>query len=135
LQPFRRISGFFGALFSRLREETFLQAPLVGNQLRDFGHQIRIAGAMMSTWSPSGSKGPRWNQRFPRSVRAVEIKPILNAKTTLMRSSSYETDCWGFGCRIIEMLTGVSPWYGEFYLVFLLKVECNQRNIKVDIFC
>lgn len=26
---------------------------------------------------------------------------------------SYETDCWGFGCSIIEMLTGVSPWHGK----------------------
>lgn len=40
---------------------------------------------------------------------------------------SYETDCWGFGCSIIEMLTGVSPWYGksadEIYNAVVLRHE------------
>uniref|UniRef100_A0A5B6ZUM7 Putative E3 ubiquitin-protein ligase KEG n=2 Tax=Davidia involucrata TaxID=16924 RepID=A0A5B6ZUM7_DAVIN len=26
---------------------------------------------------------------------------------------SYETDSWGFGCSIIEMLTGIQPWCGK----------------------
>ncbi|XP_027189484.1 protein KINASE OF THE OUTER CHLOROPLAST MEMBRANE 1 isoform X3 [Cicer arietinum] len=26
---------------------------------------------------------------------------------------SFETDSWGFGCTIIEMLTGNQPWYGH----------------------
>lgn len=26
---------------------------------------------------------------------------------------SFETDSWGFGCCIVEMLTGVHPWYGR----------------------
>eukprot|EP01018_Ginkgo_biloba_P036080 Gb_12757 [translate_table: standard] len=26
---------------------------------------------------------------------------------------SYETDSWGFGCSILEMFTGVRPWYGK----------------------
>ncbi|KAA8521580.1 hypothetical protein F0562_012253 [Nyssa sinensis] len=26
---------------------------------------------------------------------------------------SYETDSWGFGCSIVEMLTGIQPWYGK----------------------
>lgn len=25
---------------------------------------------------------------------------------------SFETDSWGFGCTIVEMLTGNQPWYG-----------------------
>lgn len=25
---------------------------------------------------------------------------------------SFETDSWGFGCTILEMLTGNQPWYG-----------------------
>lgn len=26
---------------------------------------------------------------------------------------SYETDSWGFACSIIEMLTGMPPWFGK----------------------
>lgn len=26
---------------------------------------------------------------------------------------SFETDSWGFGCTIVEMLTGNQPWYGK----------------------
>lgn len=26
---------------------------------------------------------------------------------------SFETDSWGFGCSIVEMLTGVQPWRGR----------------------
>lgn len=26
---------------------------------------------------------------------------------------TYETDSWGFGCSIVEMLTGVRPWFGK----------------------
>ncbi|XP_019447557.1 PREDICTED: E3 ubiquitin-protein ligase KEG-like isoform X2 [Lupinus angustifolius] len=25
---------------------------------------------------------------------------------------SFETDSWGFGCTIVEMLSGIQPWYG-----------------------
>jgi serine/threonine protein kinase len=25
---------------------------------------------------------------------------------------SFETDSWGFGCTVVEMLTGSQPWYG-----------------------
>lgn len=27
---------------------------------------------------------------------------------------SFETDSWGFGCIIVEMLTGVQPWCGKY---------------------
>lgn len=26
---------------------------------------------------------------------------------------SFETDSWGFGCTIVEMLSGIQPWYGR----------------------
>lgn len=26
---------------------------------------------------------------------------------------SFETDSWGFGCSIVELLTGVRPWGGK----------------------
>uniref|UniRef100_A0A0D6QSU1 Protein kinase domain-containing protein n=1 Tax=Araucaria cunninghamii TaxID=56994 RepID=A0A0D6QSU1_ARACU len=40
---------------------------------------------------------------------------------------SYETDCWGFGCSIVEMFTGVRPWYGksadEIYTAVVIRCE------------
>ncbi|CAH9072126.1 unnamed protein product [Cuscuta epithymum] len=40
---------------------------------------------------------------------------------------SFETDSWGFGCSIVEMLTGVQPWVGksveEIYKYVVLRQE------------
>ncbi|KAG6733975.1 E3 ubiquitin-protein ligase KEG-like [Carya illinoinensis] len=40
---------------------------------------------------------------------------------------SFETDSWGFGCSITEMLTGVQPWFGnsteEIYHSVVIKQE------------
>ncbi|TKY74742.1 E3 ubiquitin-protein ligase KEG [Spatholobus suberectus] len=43
---------------------------------------------------------------------------------------SFETDSWGFGCTIVEMLTGNQPWYGcpvgEIYRSVVEKYEKPQ---------
>uniref|UniRef100_A0A2P2J555 LRR-RLK n=1 Tax=Rhizophora mucronata TaxID=61149 RepID=A0A2P2J555_RHIMU len=43
---------------------------------------------------------------------------------------SVETDSWGFGCSIVEMLTGVQPWFGksieEIYHSVVIKQEKPQ---------
>lgn len=40
---------------------------------------------------------------------------------------TFETDMWGFGCSIVEMLTGVQPWFGrsaeEIYQSVVMKQE------------
>ncbi|XP_057815781.1 E3 ubiquitin-protein ligase KEG isoform X2 [Cryptomeria japonica] len=40
---------------------------------------------------------------------------------------SWETDCWGFGCSIVEMFTGIRPWYGrsaeEIYAAVVIRHE------------
>lgn len=40
---------------------------------------------------------------------------------------SLETDSWGFGCSILEMLSGIQPWYGkspdEIYHLVVIKKE------------
>ncbi|KAF7830308.1 E3 ubiquitin-protein ligase KEG [Senna tora] len=40
---------------------------------------------------------------------------------------SFETDSWGFGCTVVEMLTGNQPWYGrsvgEIYQLVAIKHE------------
>lgn len=40
---------------------------------------------------------------------------------------SFETDSWGFGCSVLEMLTGVQPWFGksteEIYRSVVVKQE------------
>ncbi|KAJ9190015.1 hypothetical protein P3X46_001252 [Hevea brasiliensis] len=43
---------------------------------------------------------------------------------------SFETDSWGLGCSIVEMLTGVQPWFGksieEIYQSVVIKQEKPQ---------
>ncbi|KAL1809725.1 hypothetical protein ACET3Z_026715 [Daucus carota] len=40
---------------------------------------------------------------------------------------TFETDTWGFGCSIVEMLTGIEPWFGksaeEIYQSVVMKQE------------
>ncbi|KAG1363959.1 E3 ubiquitin-protein ligase KEG [Cocos nucifera] len=40
---------------------------------------------------------------------------------------SFETDSWGFGCSILEMLSGIQPWHGkspdEIYHLVVIKKE------------
>lgn len=48
---------------------------------------------------------------------------------------TFETDSWGFGCSILEMLTGVQPWFGEsvdnVYQLVVIKQEKPQ--VPVDL--
>ncbi|XP_009784374.1 protein KINASE OF THE OUTER CHLOROPLAST MEMBRANE 1 [Nicotiana tabacum] len=39
-----------------------------------------------------------------------------------------ETDAWGFGCSIIEMLTGVQPWFGKSVQDIYRSVVINQEK-------
>lgn len=39
-----------------------------------------------------------------------------------------ETDAWGFGCSIIEMLTGVQPWFGKSIQDIYRSVVINQEK-------
>lgn len=43
---------------------------------------------------------------------------------------TFETDSWGFGCSIVEMLTGVQPWFGksveEIYHLVVIKQDKPQ---------
>ncbi|CAN4113888.1 unnamed protein product [Withania somnifera] len=39
-----------------------------------------------------------------------------------------ETDAWGFGCSIIEMLTGVPPWFGKSVQDIYRLVVINQEK-------
>lgn len=40
---------------------------------------------------------------------------------------TFDTDTWGFGCSIVEMLTGIQPWFGksaeEIYQSVVMKQE------------
>lgn len=42
-----------------------------------------------------------------------------------------ETDAWGFGCSIIEMLTGVQPWFGKSIQDIYRSVVINQEKPQV----
>ncbi|XP_010316568.1 protein KINASE OF THE OUTER CHLOROPLAST MEMBRANE 1 isoform X1 [Solanum lycopersicum] len=39
-----------------------------------------------------------------------------------------ETDAWGFGCSVIEMLTGVQPWFGKSVYDIYRLVVINQEK-------
>nr|AMM42822.1 LRR-RLK [Vernicia fordii] len=73
--------------------------------------------------------------------------PLLNSEMTLRLGTpnymapeqwepdvrgpmSFETDSWGFGCSMVEMLTGVQPWFGksieEIYQSVVIKKEKPQ---------
>ncbi|KAF3450899.1 hypothetical protein FNV43_RR06988 [Rhamnella rubrinervis] len=41
---------------------------------------------------------------------------------------SFETDAWGFGCCIVEMLTGVEPWFGKSNEEIYHAVVVNQEK-------
>lgn len=41
---------------------------------------------------------------------------------------SFETDTWGFGCCIVEMLTGVQPWFGKSNEEIYQAVVVNQEK-------
>ncbi|XP_060196394.1 protein KINASE OF THE OUTER CHLOROPLAST MEMBRANE 1-like [Lycium barbarum] len=42
-----------------------------------------------------------------------------------------ETDAWGFGCSIIEMMTGVQPWFGKSVQDMYRSVVINQEKPRV----
>lgn len=44
---------------------------------------------------------------------------------------SYETDTWGFGCSIVEMLTGVQPWFGRSVEEIYHLVVMNQEKPNI----
>ncbi|KAK9281305.1 hypothetical protein L1049_004203 [Liquidambar formosana] len=41
---------------------------------------------------------------------------------------SFETDTWGFGCSMVEMLTGVQPWFGRSVEEIYHSVVVNQEK-------
>ncbi|GAB2284924.1 hypothetical protein Dimus_019377 [Dionaea muscipula] len=41
---------------------------------------------------------------------------------------SFETDSWGFGCSILEMLTGIQPWSGRSIQQIYQSVVLNQEK-------
>ncbi|WCJ40532.1 Protein kinase superfamily protein [Euphorbia peplus] len=44
---------------------------------------------------------------------------------------SFETDSWGFGCSIVEMLTGVVPWSGKSIEEIYQSVVVNQEKPQI----
>ncbi|KDP37068.1 hypothetical protein JCGZ_06124 [Jatropha curcas] len=44
---------------------------------------------------------------------------------------SFETDSWGFGCSILEMLTGVRPWFGKSVEEIYQSVVVKQQKPQV----
>lgn len=80
--------------------------------LGDFGIPYLLIGIPMSNSLRLGTP----NYMAPEQWQPDRRGPI-----------SFETDSWGFGCTILEMLTGVQPWHGrsvdEIYTLVVKKQE------------
>lgn len=69
--------------------------------LGDFG----IPGLLLGLSSPNTDMAHRLGT--PNYMAPEQWQPEVRGPI------SFETDSWGFGCTIVEMLTGNQPWYGR----------------------
>ncbi|CAL9148989.1 unnamed protein product [Musa hybrid cultivar] len=84
----------------------------------DFGIPLLLHGLTL----PSSDLVQRLGT--PNYMAPEQWEPSINGPISL------ETDSWGFGCSIVEMLSGVQPWRGKspdeiYQLVAIKKVKPN----------
>ena len=83
--------------------------------LGDFGIPYLLLGIALSNSDMTLRLGT------PNYMAPEQWKPEIRGPI------SFETDSWGFGCSIMEMLTGVEPWSGksaeEIYHSVVIKQE------------
>ncbi|OIV96479.1 hypothetical protein TanjilG_07871 [Lupinus angustifolius] len=90
-----------GILILNLKPSNVLLTDSDQAILGDFGiPNILLGSAFVSSDMPNRLGTP--NYMAPEQWQPEVRGPI-----------SFETDSWGFGCTIVEMLTGVQPWYGH----------------------
>ncbi|XP_047342364.1 serine/threonine-protein kinase DDB_G0283821 [Impatiens glandulifera] len=83
--------------------------------LGDFGIPFLLLGASLSNSDEVIRLGT------PNYMAPEQWEPEVRGPLT------YETDVWGFCCSVLEMLTGVPPWFGkpveEIYKLVVIKQE------------
>lgn len=104
-----------GVLVLNLKPSNFLLDEQEQVILGDFGIPYMLLGISFSDQNMSVRLGT------PNYMSPEQWEPEVRGPI------SSETDSWGFGCSIVEMLTGVFPWFGkstkEVYQSVVLKQE------------
>lgn len=104
-----------GALVLNLKPSNFLLNEQDHLILGDFGIPYLLLGIPLSNSDMALRLGT------PNYMAPEQWEPEIRGPI------SFETDSWGFGCSILEMLTGVQPWFGksteEIYHSVVIKQE------------
>jgi serine/threonine protein kinase len=104
-----------GALVLNLKPSNFLLNEYDRVVLGDFGIPYLLLGIALSNSDMTLRLGT------PNYMAPEQWEPEIRGPI------SFETDSWGFGCSIMEMLTGVQPWFGksaeEIYHSVVIKQE------------
>ncbi|ERN17985.1 hypothetical protein AMTRI_Chr13g122080 [Amborella trichopoda] len=104
-----------GVLVLNLKPFNFLLNELDQAILGEFGIPMLLLGISLSSSNVSLRLGT------PNYMAPEQWEPGIRGPVT------HETDSWGFGCSLVEMLTGVEPWCGksadEIYRLVVIKQE------------
>lgn len=107
-----------GVLLLNLKPSNFLLNEHNQALLGDFGIPYLLLGISLSSSDMILRLGS------PNYMAPEQWEPEVRGPL------SFETDSWGFGCCIVEMLTGVQPWFGksneEIYHTVVVKQEKPQ---------
>ncbi|XP_015870775.2 protein KINASE OF THE OUTER CHLOROPLAST MEMBRANE 1-like isoform X2 [Ziziphus jujuba] len=107
-----------GVLLLNLKPSNFLLNEHDQALLGDFGIPYLLLGISLSSSDMILRLGS------PNYMAPEQWEPEVRGPL------SFETDSWGFGCCIVEMLTGVQPWFGksneEIYHSVVIKQEKPQ---------
>ncbi|GAA0160636.1 hypothetical protein LIER_17146 [Lithospermum erythrorhizon] len=90
-----------GSLALNLKPTNFLLTEQDQVILGDFGIPYLLLGV------PHADSKLELRLGTPNYMAPEQWDPQVRGPVAL------ETDSWGFGCSILEMLTGVQPWFGE----------------------
>ncbi|OMO54369.1 hypothetical protein CCACVL1_27847 [Corchorus capsularis] len=112
-----------GLLVLNLKPSNFLLNDHDQLVLGDFGIPYLLLGIQLSDSDMALRLGT------PNYMAPEQWEPDVRGPLSL------ETDMWGFGCSMVEMLTGVQPWFGksieEIYQLVVIKKE--KPHIPIDL--
>lgn len=104
-----------GILVLNLKPFNFLLSENEDAIIGDVGIPYLLLG------TPLASPDAIWRLGTPNYMAPEQWQPEVRGPI------SFETDSWGFGCSIVEMLTGLQPWPGklieEIYHSVVIKQE------------
>lgn len=108
-----------GVLLLNLKPSNFLLNEHDQAVLGDFGIPYLLLGISLSSSDMVHRLGT------PNYMAPEQWEPEVRGPL------SFETDAWGFGCCIVEMLTGVQPWFGMSNEEIYHAVVVNQEKPRL----